>query len=148
MEGEEGEGMKGEGGNGWMDGRGGRFLLQATLPASLLALCVSTAGYNVTCIKQSTSAIISVLLGDSPLPELDTDTPSDSTLESLRNTISAHAQYWKSLNVFRTEAVEALLPTTGMPRAPSETPETGGIAGSFGRSKASVSDGCRVWLES
>ncbi len=89
---------------------------------------------------------MSVLLGDAPLPELNKDEISSSTLEALHNTISAHSQYWKSLNVFGTEVP---VPGAGVSAvvkkgvSPSLTPEMGGIPASFGRANSSVSGWAR-----
>lgn len=87
------------------------------------------------CIRESTFAILSVLLGDTPLPELSKEVPSESSLESLRHTISAHAKYWASLNVW-----EGAVASADEAVCPEETVGTGGGAGSFGRERATVSE--------
>ena len=112
----------------------------ATAAVTIPPLTLSTVGYSLFCIRESTCAILSVLLGDAPLPELSKEAPSESSLESLRHTISAHAKYWASLNVW-----EGAVPGADEAACPGETVESRGRAGSYGRERASVSERGRNW---
>ncbi|XP_003382755.1 PREDICTED: histone deacetylase 6-like [Amphimedon queenslandica] len=62
-------------------------------------------GYNLTTISHSMSAVVQVLLGDTPR-SLESCVPNDSALASIGNAAKCLSKYWKSLRHWQDQPVK------------------------------------------
>jgi len=53
-------------------------------------------GYNLNSISESFSACVDVMLGGTP-PRIQDTEPTANAVETIKNVISVHKKYWKSL---------------------------------------------------